>query len=415
MNGHVLFINPNRYRHPPVLPLGIEYLMHALKAHDIPSNILDLCFSEGPEGSITKAYAEYKPSAICVTVRNIDSVLYPHPEFFLPEIRKHIDLIRRLTGAPVIIGGAGISADPEGIHKYLGADITVTGPAERTLPRLFLEGNVDLFRGKIIRGEALELFRPDRGRYLDYAPYAEKDGGAGFETHKGCSAGCVYCTERRTDKLFRHVDDVIHELTSLAEKGHKHLHLCDSEFNEDHDYALAFLQCLRDANLGIKWSLYLKPGNYSPEMLHLLRSTGAYLVTLTVDTFRKPPEYWKDVDRMISLGRQNGIRVSIDLLTGFPYEDDDTLRKTVDFFRETQPDEVVINVFIRLYKNLPVTALVRADAELKRNVIGPDDGTYLAPVFYNHVETERLKALLAGDGRFRVAGEERVANYQKAG
>jgi hypothetical protein len=415
MDENVLFINPNRYRHPPVAPLGVEYLMHALTVHDIPSRVVDLCFSEDPEEDITRACAECQPSAVCVTVRNVDSVLYPDTEFFLPEIRRHIALIRRLTRAPVIIGGAGIGADPEGIHEYLGGDIAITGPAEGTLPRLIGEGNLDLCRGRIIRGQALERFRPDRARYLDYAPYAADGGVAGFETHKGCSSACVYCTERHTRTFFRQADDVISELRSLVGEGHEHLHLCDSEFNEDLDYSLTFLKNLREADMGIRWALYLKPGSDSPEMFRLLRATGAYLVTLTVDTFRKGDTYWEDVARMIHLGREHGIRVSIDLLTGFPYEDEDTLWRTVDFFREAQPDEVVTNVFIRLYRNLPVTALVRADESLKRHVMGSGGETGLAPVFYNHVEKERLKALLAGDGRFRVAGEERVANYQKGG
>jgi radical SAM superfamily enzyme YgiQ (UPF0313 family) len=415
MGRPVLFINPNRYRHPPVVPLGVEYLMHALTMHHVPSHVLDLCFSEAPGKSITRALAEYRPSVICVTVRNVDSVLYPDTEFFLPEIRGHIALIRSLTQVPVIIGGSGIWADPEGIHEYLGGDITITGPAEGTLPRLIGEGDLDRCRGRIIRGQALERFRPDRARQLDYAPYAAEGGVAGFETHKGCSSACIYCTERQTRTFFRQEDDVISELRSLVGEGHTDLHLCDSEFNEDHDYALGFLKDLRDSRLGIRWALYLKPGNDSPVMFRLLRATGAYLVTLTVDTFRRGNKYWEDVARMIRLGRENGIRVSIDLLTGFPYEDEDTLRRTVDFFRETEPDEVVTNVFIRLYKNLPVTALVRADEALKRHIIGSGGETELTPAFYNHVEKERLKELLAGDGRFRVAGEERVANYQKAG
>jgi radical SAM superfamily enzyme YgiQ (UPF0313 family) len=119
---------------------------------------------------------------------------------------------------------------------------------------------------------------------------------------------------------------------------------------------------------------------------------------------------------MITLCKKAGIRISIDFLTGFPYEDEDTLKRSLDFFRRSGPDEVVVNVFLRLYKQIKITEIVGRDPSLKKHLIvsEDDDGSMLAPVFYNQVPVERLREFINKDPLFRVAGAEKVVNYQKA-
>lgn len=412
--GTVLFINPNKYLHPPVIPLGIEYLAYSLKKSGVDVRILDLCFSEDPTGEIDNAFKTGMPDTVCLSIRNVDSVLYPDPEYFLPDIRGYINHIKSLTDAPVIIGGSALPADPQGILNYLGADIAVVGPGEKTLPHLI--GNTHRLRqkGQVIKGEPPDSFRPQRAEVFDYAPYIRRKGIAGFETHKGCSSGCIYCTEAGTQVSFRNPGDVLQELRYLTDRGVNHLHLCDSEFNEDLDFSIEVLNRITSERLAIRWALYMKAGNFNRKLFELLGSSGAYLLTISADTFRRPPEYWKDIEEMISLARDCGIRTSIDLLAGFPYEDEDTLKKTLDFLLEAGPDEAVVNVFIRLYKNLAVTRMIENDMSLTKNLSGAEHGSYLSPVFYNRIKIERLKELIGDEKLFRIAGEEKIVNYQKA-
>lgn len=411
----ILFINPNRYAHPPVIPLALEYLVHALRRHEFEVRILDLCFSTDPQHDLTESVRDFNPDAFCLSIRNVDSVLFPDTEFFLPEIRDHIRLIRKLSAAPVIIGGAALSANPHGIADFLGADIAVTGPGEEILPRILSEGFKAGKPAGVVKGTICRHFRAGRAD-LDYEPYVDKEGIPGFETHKGCSSRCAYCMEAGTAVRFREPGDVISELRVLKERGYSHLHLCDTEFNEDPEYCNTLLKRLAVEKLGIEWALYMKPGNYTPRMFDLLGRSGAYLVTLTVHTLGEKDRYWSDVATMIALGKEAGLRMSVDLLTGFPNEDDDKLAKCLDFFRKNRPDDVVVNVFLRLYKNLPISEMIMHYPALHRFLTGPglDDASLLKPVFYNHVSVDKLKELIKDDAIFRIAGAEKVVNYQKA-
>jgi radical SAM superfamily enzyme YgiQ (UPF0313 family) len=409
----ILLVNPNRYHHPPVIPLALEYLAHALRRESFDVEVLDLCFAEDPLRTIEEAVGTFSPHAVGITIRNVDSVLYPNPDYFLPEIREAVLHLKGLTDAPVVIGGSALPADPEGILQYVGADVAIVGPGEETLPALLRVRHLLQGKGKVVKGIPPQSACPARGEVVSYPAYLEKDGLPGFETHKGCSSNCAYCIEAKTPLRFREPSHVIDELRQLAERGFHHLHLCDTEFNDDLGYCLDLLEALDRAELRLQWGLYMKPGNFNTRLFELLKRTGAYLVTLSVDTLRKDPAYWKDVESMISLCRDQGIRVSIDFLTGFPYENEETLRKSLDFFRKAAPDEVVVNVFLRLYERLPLTRIIEKDLSLQRFLIGSkDNGSYLEPVFYNHVPVERLRELIGGDPLFRIAGAEKIVNYQ---
>ncbi len=409
----ILLVNPNRYHHPPVIPLALEYLAHALQRESFDVEVLDLCFAEDPFGALEKTIDTFAPHAVGLTIRNVDSVLYPNPDYFLPEIREVILHLKRLTDASVIIGGSALPADPAGILQYVGADLAIVGPGEETLPALLRQRDLRQETGKVIRGAPPRSVTPQRCEVVSYPTYLKKDGLPGFETHKGCSSSCAYCIEAKSPTRFRETVHVINELQQLTERGFHHLHLCDTEFNENLAYCIDLLEAMDQAELGLQWGLYMKPGNFNDRLFALLKRTGAYLVTLSVDTLRKDPAYWKDVESMISLCRDWGIRVSIDFLAGFPHEDEETLREKLDFFRKAAPDEVVVNVFLRLYERLPLTRIVEKDPTLKRFLIGSNEnGSYLTPVFYNHVPVERLRELIGKDPLFRIAGAEKIVNYQ---
>lgn len=409
----VLLLNPNRYRHPPVIPLALECLAHSLEQKGIGTRVLDLCFSEDPAGELASAMGQLRPDALCVTVRNVDTVLYPDTEFFLPDIRKLIKTARGISSCPVIIGGSALRADPAGILEYLGADIAVTGPGERTLPRIVGDANTLGQKRLVIGEEPPTGYGRRRLDALDYARYIEEDGLAGFETHKGCSSRCVYCMEAGTPVFLKDPGAVMGELRDLAEGGFFHLHLCDSEFNEDLEFSLEVLGRMAAERLGIRWALYMKPGTYDGKLFELLARTGAYLVTLSVDTFRRPPEYWKDVRRMSALARENGIRMCIELLSGFPGEDEDALRRGIELVLACGPDDAMVNTYLRLYPGIAVARLIEAEPELKKNVTGDMESALLSPVFYNRVPVERLRELTGGERLLRIAGEGKGVNYQK--
>jgi anaerobic magnesium-protoporphyrin IX monomethyl ester cyclase len=408
----VLLINPNKYKSPPVPPIGLEYLAASLERNSHAVEILDLCFSEALYTDIDNAVASFRPDVAGITVRNVDTVLYQTNEFFLDEIREVVNYLKVNRGLKTIIGGTGVSSNPSGVLDYLNADCGIAGPAEDTIHEVLTDirtsGHGKIYRCKY-REEISCCRRPLK---IDYAKYCGAGGVIGFETHKGCSSSCVYCLEANSRVSFKHTEDVVKEVRSFVDIGYNHFHLCDSEFNESLEYSIAFCSALKKSGLDIRWAVYMKPANFNKPLFRLLKDTGVYLITLTVDSWKKCPLYWEDYEKFVFGAKSFGIKVAVDFLTGFPYESDDNLSEYFDMLRRPLPDSVGVNTYLRLYSTLQITDIILRDENLKSRLLGEaDDQTLLRPVFYNHIDTDALKRLINGDPIFRVEGTERGVNY----
>jgi hypothetical protein len=410
----ILLINPNRFKSPPVPPLGLEYIAGSLENGGHEVSILDLCFSDDVFRELEEAVRNFRPELTGITVRNVDSVLYPDNEFYLDDIKRIVEQVKSY-GLKVLLGGTGISTNPAGVLGYLNADYAFVGPAEEGILDSMDKINNSVPAERIFFGTCKPgLSRKRASSQIDYERYYSNGGIAGFETHKGCSSSCGYCLEANSRVVFRNTEEVLNEIKVLHDRGFDHFHLADSEFNEDLDFSIDFCSALKSSGLKIRWAVYMKPGNFNRKIFRLMKETGVYLITLTVDSFRKCSQYWSDVERAVFLAKSNGIRLTVDFLSGFPHEDESVMVECLDLFRRVQPDAVNINTFIRLYKTLQITDLILKDKSLQGNIHGAvDDPAMLHPVFYNHVKTDRLKELIRGDAIFKIAGEVKGVNYQE--
>jgi hypothetical protein len=412
----VLLINPNRYLTPPAPPIGLEYLAGACASAGHECHIVDLTFEDDPGLALDRALDNFKPSIAGFTVRNIDTVLYENNEFFLDDISVLVKRVK-MRGIPVILGGAGFSFAPEEILAYLGADWGVSGPGEQALPSFLDQYKIDLpAPGTIIDGFAAGIdpyIEIPRGVAVDYPSYLSSRALAGFETQKGCMGNCPYCLECNRNKLiFRNASEVVAEIRQLADRGITSFHLCDTEFNQNLTHCTTFLRTLIDTGPKIDWALYLRSWPYNEDLFRLLARSGANLATLSLPT----GEDWLNRTKaMVQYGRDNGIRLAIDLLVGFPWQARDDVARIIDTLRSFEPSTVGVNSTFRLLKGLPLTKWVMESPGHRKHLLGAvdDNPDFLKPVFYRWLDTDMLGDLIGGDPLFKIEGFERTSNYER--
>ncbi len=419
-NSHILLINPNRYCSPPVIPVGLEYVASSLEGAGYNTRMLDLCFTDDHITTIHESLRDTRPLFAGITIRNIDSALYNNNIFFLPDIARIIDEVKKFN-IPVVLGGAGFSGAPDIILSETGADFGITGPADIAVKEL-----ADTLshgarpEGNIISGWNTGIdsrHSPKRPLGIDYKKYIDNGGVVGFATQFGCSEHCPYCLEAGKRVLFRDPEAVISELAFLSENGHASFHLCDSEYNLDLGYSERFAEMLAEANLSISWALYLKPAPWSEKLFSSLKRSGAVSITLSVDSFILSSSISRynnyDVVSIIRICRELGIKLAVDLLTGYPRESVSSTAASMELFRKHRPDTVGVNSFFRIYP----------DTELRRFIDGNNSISILAnenqknsavkPAFYNHITIEKLHEIIDGDPLFRIEGFERSTNYER--
>lgn len=411
----ILLINTNRYRTPPVPPLGLEYLSDALKYTRHQCRILDLCFEENAIDAIEDSVRDFSPDVAGLTIRNIDTVLFENNIFFLDEIKNYAAVLKGM-GIPVILGGAGYSFIPEGVLGFIGGDYGICGPGENALPYLLdiLPKN-RLPLGTVLNGWEMGIdpeLEISRENEIDHARYIREGGLVGFETQKGCLERCSYCSEGRGRILFKNPERIIGELARITRRGFDTFHLCDSEFNQDMEYCRAFLEILIKKGPKIRWAIYMKSAPFDDDLFRLLSKSGANLVTLSLPTGAKYLESTREIRR---LTMKYGIRLAVDFLCGFPGETVDMVRKTIETLREIGPDTVGVNSTIRLSPGIPWAEKVLCAEKEKERLKGAlkDNSHMVRPVFYNHITVDMLQEIIGDDPLFHIEGFERTSNYER--
>ncbi len=413
----VALINPNRYLEPPVIPVGVEYLAHYLERERHEVRVIDLTFAEDPEATLGEALRAFDPQVVGFSLRNLDTSLYFDNVFLLDTSAALIAACRRECEAPVVVGGSALLAGPREVMDYLGCDFAVYGPGELAFPALLR----DLERGasppRLLDGwehsfDAAEV--PRRGRWLDYAPYLARRGIAGFATQVGCLGKCGFCIEAGLPWKPRSPRAVVEELAMLRAQGCGELHLCDCEFNQELEHAKELLRQMQEAELGLSWSLYMKPLPHDAKLFRMLAGTGAASVTLSVDSQSLATGAYglADLGSFIALARQEGIRVAVDLLVGFPGETREGLLPLFDFLREARPDTVGVSAWIRVFKYTELGKVMRENAPPEGTLEG-EDPDYVRPVYYSLLTLEDCRELVGGDPLFRIEGLERRSNYER--
>jgi tryptophan 2-C-methyltransferase len=419
MNNTILLINPNRYRTPPVIPVGLEYVGASTARAGYDVRILDLCFEEKPVEAALEEVERLRPLLVGLTIRNLDSALFHNNVYFLPEIKTLIGCIRG-KGVPVALGGISFTGMSARILDETTADYGIIGPGERAFPRLAAEIKQGGRPPRLTDGWKAGIdpdFVPRRPFGIAYAPYMENGGIIGFATQYGCNENCAYCIEAGRKPIFRNPDAVIEEIATLSGQGFENFHLCDSEFNLDLNFSETFASKLADAALPINWAIYMKPVPWSEKLFLELKRSGANVITLSVDSFvlssEKPGYTFENLKTIIGICRDLGIRLAIDLLTGYPDEPIESTVATFEFFKSHRPDTVGVNAYFRVYPGTKFDSIISNRKELNVKLIRLNRESALGPVFYNHVPIEKLKELAGGDPLFKIEGFERTTNYER--
>ncbi len=96
----ILLINTNRM-HPPIAPIGLEYVAAALQAAGHAPELLDLCFEHDPPGAIDNQLSGRRYDLIGLSFRKTDDCFYPGRDWFPPYLRDLVGRIREKRAAGV--------------------------------------------------------------------------------------------------------------------------------------------------------------------------------------------------------------------------------------------------------------------------------------------------------------------------
>lgn len=427
-------INTNRMV-PAIGPLGLDYVAGSVKQAGLDVEVLDLCFEDDPAAAMEGYFRDRSPELVGLSFRNADDCFWPSADWFVPGLKNTVETIRGLADAPVVIGGVGYSIFPEQVLEYTGADFGVCGDGETSMialirqlqarrrfedvPGLLWRDDDRIRSNAPAWPDPISLSTPRDS--IDNLRYFEQGGQCGLETKRGCNRNCIYCADplAKGNRLrLRDPGEVADEVQSLLSQGVDVLHLCDSEFNVPGSHAMAVCEEFNSRSLGnrVRWYAYLSPSPFDADLALAMARAGCVGINFTGDssceamlrTYRQRHGR-EDLAAAVRLCRQNEIAVMIDLLLGGPGETPETVRETIDFVKQINPDCAGAPLGVRVYPRTAMEAIVTEelnqgnDGSIRRKYDGPLD--LFQPTFYisralGEHPAELVRDLIGGDLRF---------------
>lgn len=399
----VMLVSPNQEFLPdPVSPLGLAYLAASLRGAGHEVRILDLCFSADIEASIQEGLRAFSPEIIGLSVRNVDNTAFPVTVSYMDPLRKVVDLLRRLSAAPILAGGSGFTIMPEELLVQLGLEMGIVGEGEVAMIR-FLEGGMEEDVPGLIRRRGSEFHRtpsspstdvdllplPARD-LLDLSAYLREGGACNLQSKRGCAFRCTYCTypliEGRNLRL-RDPKRVVTEMQQLQEDdGIDYFFFVDNVFNYPPDHAEAICQGIIVQGLKIRWTCYAHPGYMSCRLADRMAEAGCESIEFGTDSgsssvlsaLKKDfgPQQIKEAS---SSCREAGIQFCHSLILGAPGEDSSSLDQTFQLMEEIDPTAVIAMIGVRIYPRTALAEMLILEGHLRPDEIAHPPKFYLSP------------------------------------
>ncbi len=380
------------------LPLGLACVAAATEnaGHDV--RLLSLVAGDEGGFPIGDAVLQFRPDVIGISVRNIDDQNMQHPSFLLAPLREIVAACRRVSTAPIILGGAGYSIFPQPAVTYLQADMGIKGEGELAFPALlsWIERGAQGLPppGAYVHNRShttaafapsLDAFPlPGPGLWL-HAPDGERLR-IPVQSRRGCPLDCIYCSTSTIEGRLlrkRSAESVVRWLAELRAHGFRSFYFVDNTFNLPPSYAKDLCRKLIQADLGLDWWSIVYPKWVDKELVALMAKAGCTQVSLGFESGSEPVlkrlnkrfgcAEVKVISGMFSAA---GIKRNGFLLLGGPGETRETVEESLAFADSLHLDVLKVTAGLRIYPATALHSIAVAEGVVRR------DDDLLWPRFY---------------------------------
>ncbi len=380
----VLLISANTVLEPyPVYPLGLDYVAGAIAA-DHQVHLLDMnCRTL--DASFEAEIAALDPEIIGISLRNIDNTDAAGPASFLAPYRQLMQSVRRITRAPIVLGGSGFTIFPQEIMALLQADYGIVGEGERLadlLACLAAGKKPDALAGLVRPGAPVAPPQPwQRPLERRFEPQAEhisfylRQGGMfNLQTKRGCPFRCIYCSYPHLEgNRMRHApaEEIARTAVQLEEAGAKYIFITDSAFNADIAQSLAVARAFKKAGLSIPWGGFFAPTRLPDGYFDTMAACGVKHVEFGTEALCDPvlAAYGKPFRRAEIFAAHRaalaaGLRVAHYFLFGGPGETEQTLDESLANIDRLEKAALFLFCGMRIYPHTGLHAIALQQGQI---------------------------------------------------
>lgn len=359
----MLLINPCYPNRGFLPPIGLVFISSVLEKLGIRTEIIDCLATKDYKKKIISSLKEYSTVGISAGVGSISSALD-----IASMIRKDYPKTRIIFGGP-----HSTAIYDKLIPKY--ADIVVLGEGENTITELMQKDDLSGIKGIAYQQNGSVKVTPRRPfiddldrlpipawHLLDLNKYrfgCARLPLASIITSRGCPYHCIYCTKfvHGYEIRLRSVENVLAEIDYLVKKqAVKEVYIADDNFTFHPERIKRLSRMIiekkyKDIRFSVGNGVRADIGDF--EMFKLLRQAGFYSASFGVETGSQEVSdklkrglQLSQVKERIEMAKKAGMKVTLDILIGSPFDAMETTYRTVDFARSLCAHNVSFNMVV---------------------------------------------------------------------
>ena len=344
--------------------LGIAYIASMIETEGASVRILD-CTAE--EIALTKIEDRLKtfssPKFVGITATTP----------LIINAYKIAGIVKKLfPSTKVVLGGVHPSVLPDESLNNPDVDFVVRDEGEITVKELLsgvpiekIEGLSWKMNGKMLHNPIRPLIKnldeiplpayhllPMKKYYPAVGSYKRLPAISIFAT-RGCPGRCTFCYRTFYGKVrARSADNILNEIKILQrDYGIKEIAFYDDTFTLFKNVVSEFCQKILEQKIDIVWSCFTRVDYVNEEILKAMKKAGCHLILFGVESADE--NILKNINKRISLEqvrevveicRKIGIETRASFMIGNSGETEETIKKTIDFAIDLDPDEVQFNI-----------------------------------------------------------------------
>ena len=273
-------------------------------------------------------------------------------------LRDELAKINKNKKAIYVIGGPHVSGRPQDSEGHF--DYTVVGEGERA----FLDIADTYSRGERLKDKVLKYsYMKD----LDSIPFPDRElvdiksyqylikgqPATTVITSRGCPYGCAFCANNAWGKTLRmrSPENIIEELKLLIKKyGYKAFMFFDDTMTVNRKRMEKLCSMIKE--LGIIYRCFIRSDTVDKDILAKMKDSGCVEVGVGMESGSQrildivdKGETVEQNMKAVKWCQELGISVKGFFVVGFPGEDKESVRETIEFIEESKVDDLDVTIF----------------------------------------------------------------------
>ena len=398
----VLFIHPQGFNFVPgqaditrfanvMAPMGIAWMSATLERAGYETHILDGYAIPRSVDAMAKVTLAIEPDLVAYSVTTSG-----FPEAY--DIASAIDAVR--PDLPTVFGGVHVSAmQKELLDRFPLIDYAIVGEGEQAMLALLERGTdaPQTIPSLLYRTESEVRVSPATVTpiALDALPFPAYQRLPGFPktyhlamfnygkapatstvTSRGCPYSCSYCDRSVYGKSFRFnsAEYVYEHMRYLRERfGIRHVTFYDDLFTYDRNRVVELCDKLIDRPLGMTFGCDIRVDHIDQDLVRMMKQAGCWQMTFGIESgdvtilrnHRRDPRL-SQIEEVAAMIRREKIRVKGLFMMGLPGEDEEAIRRSMQFAVSLPLDEVNLAKFTP-FPGAPLFKTVRDHGEFNED------------------------------------------------